>query len=95
MTVKICANCDGIIEPTELHNCIRGITDNLNRLHSNMNQLMVKKLDHLDGLKYALEIINDVEKNYRAMGMEREARHILNMVRNRIRMLLGLPYKDE
>lgn len=94
MSGQICFNCEGLIDLNVSHNCIKGLTENINRLHFNMNKLMVKKLDHLDGLKYSLEIINQVEQHYIAMGMEQESKHVINTIRNRIRILLGLPYHE-
>lgn len=93
MKTQICFNCDAVMEPMAAHNCIKGITENINRLHSNMNSLMVKKLDHLDGLKYALQIIDDTEHHYKYMGTiyEGEGLHPFHDLRNKIRMLLGLP----
>ena len=54
---------------------------------------MVKKLDHLDGLKYAIEIIEDVENHYKAMGViyMLDNHNPFHDIQNKIRMLLGLP----
>jgi hypothetical protein len=89
---QICFNCDGLIENPASHNCIKGITDNINRLHSTMNQLLIKKLDHLDGLKHALTVIDKVEYHYKEMGINyHENDHDpFYDIRNKIRMLLGL-----
>lgn len=48
MTVQLCFNCNNVIEPNILHNCIKGITDNINRLHSNINLLLHHRLVERD-----------------------------------------------
>ncbi len=44
MTEKtaICAQCDGVLEDFVQHSCIRGLTDNINRVHKNHNELLNK-----------------------------------------------------
>ena len=92
MTTQICFNCDGVIEPIMIHNCIRGITENINRLHSNLNASIVGRLDHLDGLKYGLAMIEEVESYYKSMGVTYEEEHYnpFHDMKNKLRMLLGL-----
>lgn len=92
MTIQICFNCDGVMQPNINHNCIRGITENINQLHSNLNTLMVKRSDHLDGLKYALQIIDQLELSYKHMGIEYsdQDKDPFHDLRNQLRMVLGL-----
>lgn len=54
---------------------------------------MNKKLDHLDGLRYAIEIINKIECRYKSMGIDYiiEYKNPFHDMRNEIRKLLGLP----
>ena len=93
MSNHVCYNCDGVIESVNLvHNCIRGITDNINRLHCNMNLLNISKLNHLDGLKYALDVVEEVERTYISMGISYDHRNPFHAITDRIRILLGLPY---
>lgn len=40
---RICGKCDGYMDERMVHDCIRGITDNINRLHSNLNLLLKTK----------------------------------------------------
>lgn len=42
--IQICFKCDGLIHPNVFHDCIRGLTDNINRLHNNLNLLLMKNV---------------------------------------------------
>lgn len=94
MTVQICCNCDGVIKDNLFHSCIRGLTENINRLHSNMNLLMKEKSDYGDGLIYALKIIDGVEEHYKAMDITYNEENFdpFHDIKNKIRMHLGLPF---
>ncbi len=94
MKTHICFNCDAVIDNSEAHNCIKGITKNINRLHSSVNKLLERTADHLDGLKYALKIIDDTEQHYKSMGTtyEGEGLNPFHDLRSNIRILLGLPF---
>lgn len=50
LPIQICAMCDGLIEIPVSHDCVRGLTDNLNRLHHNQNEMHIQILDLFDGL---------------------------------------------
>lgn len=91
--IHICWNCDGVIENNIVHNCIRGITENINRLSTQIKELKQKKTDPHDGLKYALKIIDETESKFKAVGIiyTDEEYDPFHQLRNNIRMLLGLP----
>jgi len=83
------------MHPNMMHNCIRGITENLNRISDQITQLQKRKdpHDHLDGLKFALHIINEKEQYFKLLGINysEQDRNPFHELRNEIRMLLGLP----
>ena len=90
---QICFNCDGVMMTGMYHNCFRGITENINNLRNEMKDYVKTRKDHLDGLKYALEIIEHVEHSYRAMGCypcNPYERDPINDIINAIRMRLGI-----
>ncbi len=40
--IAICGQCDGLIENPLIHNCIRGLTENINNLRHMINELSIK-----------------------------------------------------
>jgi hypothetical protein len=38
-TIKICWNCEDEINERVVHHCIKGITNNINRLHKRMDEM--------------------------------------------------------
>lgn len=54
--IQICFQCDGIIEERITHSCIRGLTDNINRLHHNSN-------GYIKGIEKSIERINIIIKS--------------------------------
>lgn len=93
---QVCFNCDGVMENAVAHNCIRGLTENINRINLNLDKLIVKKLDHLDGLKYTLQIIDQLEMSYKHMGIiySDQDRDPFHDLRNEIRIVLGLRWVE-
>lgn len=68
MTHEICFNCDGFVEPNMVHSCIKGLKDNLNRLHSNINLLLHYRLverdkSYWEGFDACLEMIKNYFEN--------------------------------
>lgn len=92
MTTQICANCDGVMEANLFHNCIRGITDNIENLRRAIAQGIEKRPDHLDGLKYALQLVENLEHHYQACGYhyKDQDKDPFHDIKNEIRMHLGL-----
>lgn len=89
---QVCCNCDSEMQDGLFHNCLRGLTDNINRLRHEIESLKTKKLDHLDGLKYALDVIEQMRQYYDALGVDysKEQHDPFNDLTNRIRTLLGM-----
>ena len=89
---QICFNCDAVMVNNMMHNCIKGITDNINSLREKIDKLGQNKLDHLDGLTYALELIEGLEYQYKARGYDYKDQDVdpFHDIKNKIRMHLGL-----
>jgi hypothetical protein len=87
--IQICFNCEQIITESLSHSCIKGLTQNINRLREEIKE---RETDSLDGIKFALYTIDEMEKHYELLGLnyKDELYNPFHDLRNKLRMILGL-----
>jgi len=62
-------------------------------LQKQIDALRKERKDHLDGIKYALNMVDEIEQYFKACGYEytKHERNPFQEMRNKMRMILGLP----